>query len=685
MLKLLPSIEEQHLSNDNNQTTTQKAFTERAIALQYFVSDVIKSCVRSERNQQIMCDSGLNECIVRFCKEALIDEQHPLHLPLQYIFERLAVQALMPKELRTFLRLGLKFSSENDSYIPDNSIPPVPLTRVKTLVSITTPRDFRYQCAFTMPPFIEMDMSTEGFACIFFPNIAPSPLHLEHSSMSHTQHTLVSVGLTGNGTGISANFGLGGAAFPGFSNSVNRNMNTIGPLMESISGGGIGSGSRIFPSSNGLTFSTWFCVERYPPAQMADSNPIRLFHIVRSDEGSNEESVIVFSILILPSDKSLSVATQEVPFIREYGTVFKDDFMSRVWCPTFIRECEWHHVAVTLGKMSTKSSLVSIYLDGRHVHSQKINPICSSFSGSSSKNHTSCFHAFVGTPPMWRTYSKLIWKQGVCSFIDDTFDASAVARVYMLGPHYIGSFQDVRLEDNEEINPLVAEHRIAFIINPKAYSYMTLYKIRKVYNRTDAKSIAKQLGMSSHENATPILVMHNAAGHLNGPARTLGGVLVGYLGIRKFNPFPVSMSINTIGGCSVLLGLVAMSHDIESLYAAVKALTCILRTSKLARQEMNQRRFYQTLAMLYKKKKVLLNSHILHLTFNLVGTVHSGHETSTIPNVTAFQANCLLITTTIVAHATTSYHLLHLWASALSTLHPRDFPRPEHVSNRNCL
>ena len=40
--------------------------------------------------------------------------------------------------------------------------------------------------------------------------------------------------------------------------------------------------------------------------------------------------------------------------------------------------------------------------------------------------------------------------------------------------------------------------------------------------------------------------------------------------------------------------------------------------------------------MLLKKKRQLLNSHILHLTFALVGTVDSGRETTTIPNRTAF-------------------------------------------------
>lgn len=60
--------------------------------------------------------------------------------------------------------------------------------------------------------------------------------------------------------------------------------------------------------------------------------------------------------------------------------------------------------------------------------------------------------------------------------------------------------------------------------------------------------------MSSHENATPIRVLHNSAGHLSGPARSLGGVVVGYLGVRVFTPRPVTKVIETVGGCSVLLG-----------------------------------------------------------------------------------------------------------------------------------
>lgn len=41
--------------------------------------------------------------------------------------------------------------------------------------------------------------------------------------------------------------------------------------------------------------------------------------------------------------------------------------------------------------------------------------------------------------------------------------------------------------------PLVAEEKVVFGLNAKAMSQLTLAKIRKVYSRTDNKSIAKQV------------------------------------------------------------------------------------------------------------------------------------------------------------------------------------------------
>lgn len=275
----------------------------------------------------------------------------------------------------------------------------------------------------------------------------------------------------------------------------------------------------------------------------------------------------------------------------------------------------------------------------QHMHSQKMHYI-SQNPGAASTNLAvaSSVYSLIGTPPPWRRHSRLCWKQGVCHLIEDIITPATVQIIYALGPHYVGSLQAPHLvKQNEPINPLVPEERVMFGLNAKAMSHLTLAKIRKIYSRSDNRAIAKQLGMSSHENATPIRILHNSAGHLAGPARALGGVVVGYLGVRVFSPCPVSTMIDTVGGCNVLLGIIAMAQDVESLYAGVKALTCVVRSNRAAQNEMDRKRSYQTLAMFFKKKRNLLNSHILHLTFSLVGTVNSGQESSAIPNVTAFQ------------------------------------------------
>ena len=112
---------------------------------------------------------------------------------------------------------------------------------------------------------------------------------------------------------------------------------------------------------------------------------------------------------------------------------------------------------------------------------------------------------------------------------------------------------------------------------------MTLAMIKKVYSKVDNKFIAKQLGMGTGENATPIRILHNAAGHLMGPSRSLGGVIIGYRGVRVFNPQPVSKVMETVGGPNVLLGIIAMAHDMECLYAAVKALVCVIKSNPFTR------------------------------------------------------------------------------------------------------
>ncbi|XP_026315295.1 WD repeat and FYVE domain-containing protein 3 isoform X1 [Hyposmocoma kahamanoa] len=567
-----------------------------ARALRDYLAHVLKSLVRSERNQQVMCGAGLAGVVLRVAGAALRLERHPLHAPNMYMLERLAAHSLRPIELREFLRMGNPLNCvapEPGQVCKPGG--PVPLTRIKTLVSMTTPRDYRSQNSCTLPPFVEFDMSAEGFGCLYLPSIAPQ----------------------------------------------SANLNALG-TQDNATLGGIGSGDRVFPPQTGLTYSTWICVEKYSDPR-SDPHCVRLLTLVRNISNSRDEHLVCLTVVLSARDKAIIVSTQETLLphnVGEWEPEGSGECGARVWCPDLQHEGQWHHLALVLNRAVLKNSSFSLYLDGQHMHSGKLHYVSANpGGGAATLSGASSVYCVIGTPPQWRRYSRLVWRQGPALLLEDVLPAQTVSVIYQLGPHYVGTLQAPLPpgQNQEPLTPLVAEEKVVFGINARAMSQLTLAKIRKVYSKNDNKAIAKQLGMSSHENATPIRILHNSAGHLMGPARCLGGTVVGYLGVRVFCPKPAAIMIDTVGGCSVLLGLIAMAQDVECLYAGVKALVCVVRSNKAAQAEMDRRKGYQTLAMLLKRKKQLLNSHILHLIFGLVGTVDSQKETSSIPNLTAFQ------------------------------------------------
>ena len=56
---------------------------EESGALQLFTAETIKSVLRTERNQQMMCDVRLMSAILSTCRQCLEDEASPLHSPFQ--------------------------------------------------------------------------------------------------------------------------------------------------------------------------------------------------------------------------------------------------------------------------------------------------------------------------------------------------------------------------------------------------------------------------------------------------------------------------------------------------------------------------------------------------------------------------------------------------------------------------
>ncbi|XP_072921340.1 WD repeat and FYVE domain-containing protein 3 isoform X1 [Hemitrygon akajei] len=630
---------------------------EHALALQFAVANILQSLIHLERNQQVMCDAGLHARLLQRCSSALSDEDHPLHPPLQRMFERLASQSLEPMVLSEFLRLGnplncgawdkklinvyrvhkpsslsceadmrgseivgfgpenvFSLNEDNSHYKISKSLlkggegSTVPLTRVKCLVSMTTPHDIRLHGSSVTPAFVEFDTNLEGFGCLFLPSLAP------HNAP------------------ISASTATGG-------------------INDAAVTSGLGTGERFFPPPSGLTYSTWLCIERF--SNPLNNHPVKLLTLVRRSN-SSEQHYVCLAIILSGKDKSLFVSTKE-ELLQNYVDDFSEEssfyeilpYCARFRCGDLINEGQWHHLVLVMSKGMLKNSTATLYVDGQHVNTVKLHYIHSSPGGSGSANLpvVSTVYGYIGTPPAQRHISSLIWRLGPTHFLEDVLPATSISIIYELGPNYVGSFQAVGIpckDSKPEMaipSPisLIPEEKVSFALYALSVSTLTVARIRKNYNKVDSKAIAKQMAISSHENATPVKLLHNAAGHLNGPARTIGAALIGYLGVRTYVPKPVATTLQYIGGAAAILGLVAMASDVEGLYAAVKALVCVVKRNALASKEMERIKGYQLLAMLLKKKRSLLNSHILHLTFSLVGTVDSGHETSIIPNSNGFQ------------------------------------------------
>lgn len=219
-----------------------------------------------------------------------MDERHILHTPFQYILERLAAQKLEPKDLRIFLRLGdpLGCLSDRDGGGGGGFLP---LTRIKTLVSMTTPRDMHLQNNSISPPFIEFDMAPEGFGCLYLPSLCPS------SPLAASSSSVVS--------------GVGSMA-----------------SQDSAVIGGIGQGDRAFPPASGLTFATWICIDKFSDPR-SDPHPVRLLTLARTVKGAggnaggsgagvgsgsgaeNDRSFVCLSVCLSSRDKALVVSTQE--------------------------------------------------------------------------------------------------------------------------------------------------------------------------------------------------------------------------------------------------------------------------------------------------------------------------------------------------------------------------------------
>jgi hypothetical protein len=170
----------------------------------------------------------------------------------------------------------------------------VPLNRIKCLVSMTTLRDLRRETlvllpsssptgistnmfAAISPSFVEFNMGIEGFGALLLPCLSPQSLT--------------------SSTNVVGNFGM-----------VTMTNDIILQGGMTLTNGG----ERPFPPQYGMSYSTWFYVEKFGPIK-ENIHPIRLLSIIRNTF-NREDYRFVLQVYIHPKDKSLFVSTQEHPF-----------------------------------------------------------------------------------------------------------------------------------------------------------------------------------------------------------------------------------------------------------------------------------------------------------------------------------------------------------------------------------
>lgn len=651
-----------------------------------FVSIVILSLFKHERNQQVLSGVGLISKLLNsdHWKEALSCSDHFLHDLAQTMFEKMTRQSISAKELRSFLRLGdplrcknldaievrescdetrqkLSEAGSGESSLTVLMARPrkdkIPYRRIETLVSMMEGDKFRFE-----PPFVEFDMVNYGSSSIFMPSIAPI------NSKTLPPH--------------SCNF---------LNSTLDIHISEKNGIL-----GGLGSTERPFPPSNGFTYSAWICIERFSSRSPDSNHNIKLLTVYRGSASTGKEYSCL-RIQISALDRAILVSTQELPlFDTEKSDVSSDpDYNLRVWTPELLVEGKWHHIGVSLSKSSTKQSTACVYIDGSMVYHQKIcymstlvgstfsGPLGSAGGNNGSTSAAAYVNAFIGSLPQYRYQLRTHWKLGPCHLLEESLSANFMAVIYALGPSSIGNFQSqIRIGESgpmktmqqyshlERLNsqlseanhqPLVqqqsvsghgyqairnpsntrlstssvsqsqsgshhsssshnsvSEDRILMSIDARAISLMTLSRMRRVYTRFDCRQVSRVLGSASHDSSIPIMLLHNTGVHLNGPSRGVGAIVVGYNQVRSFVPNPTHQTLVCLGGSHLLIGLVAQAQSKESFYISMKALVCALKHNVKLQAQMDLINGYQTLSVIFWKKKHLLTANILKLTFSLI-------------------------------------------------------------------
>ncbi|KAL6737025.1 hypothetical protein Aduo_010703 [Ancylostoma duodenale] len=363
------------------------------VSAQYYCGLLLKALLKPERNQQLMCQVDMPKHLLSIASKLFLCENHILLHPFYYVLERLSYQSMQPSQLRHFLRLDLPLccrnldETENEEPIRSNEGGPVPLQRVKALVSMMTPRDQRLSHA---PSFVETDLAMEGFGCLFIPSLAP----LFSSIRSERVFPPLN--------GISLSTWL-------YIDAFSDKKLDAHPL-------------RLLTITRTVTWQDER--RKQGPCHLAcltiQISPIDRSLLISTDEHENPGGDLEKEAKI-PSEKAIRVAMADI-----------------------VRPMEWTHFCVVLSRSVLKPSQASVYINGRLVSTQKLQYVVQTAGGAATQlAQTHVVNAMIGTLPAMRRPSRLRFRLASTFLIEEPLSAETVRSIYDLQPHYVGSLQAI--------------------------------------------------------------------------------------------------------------------------------------------------------------------------------------------------------------------------------------------------
>ena len=232
--------------------------------------------------------------------------------------------------------------------------------------------------------------------------------------------------------------------------------------------GGVGSGERIFPPQSGLSYSTWIYIDKFPGThplspsnatadQLKPTNylsepkhthPIRILTLIKHSK-LRDTLTSCLTVYISPKNRSLFVSTEETLLTQQKHDQFSfkhepakpSDYTAMFNCAELFEEGQWMHLTLVWSRAVLKNSSVTLYINSNLISSQKLHYINSSISSSSTPPSSMSVHAVVGTLPMFRLQSPVVWRQASCYLFEEIISLQTIQSVYRLGPNYLGSFQ----------------------------------------------------------------------------------------------------------------------------------------------------------------------------------------------------------------------------------------------------